>query len=166
MPSRPQGYSVLQIVLHWMIAVLVIFQILAHDGMEAAWHAFNKNTPLAPDDALYANLHIIAGILIFVLALWWIALRLKRGAPPLPEKEHPLLKWLARATHFLLYLIILGMPILGAAGWYLNLPQLVHLHSTGRLLLIPLVIFHGAAALVQHFVLKSDALKRMVVARG
>jgi cytochrome b561 len=166
MSPRPAGYSALQITLHWAIAALVIFQILAHDGMEAAWDSFRKHTPLSPEDAVFSDLHIYAGIVIFVLALIWIWLRLKRGAPALPEGEHPLLKFLARATHFVLYLLIIGMPILGAAGWYLNIPTLVHLHSSGRLLLVPLVIFHAAAAFVQHFWMKSDVLRRMIVVRN
>jgi cytochrome b561 len=164
--QRPAGYSATQIVLHWAIAILIMFQIVAHDGMEAAWHAFTRGTPLDPGDALLADLHIYAGVLVLVLGLWFVVLRLFRGAPKLPEGEHPLLKFTARATHFLLYMLIVGMPLVGLAGWFSGEANIVEVHSTGRLLLIPLVILHAVGALVQHFWMKSDVLKRMVAARG
>ena len=37
--KSPAGYSGTQIVLHWLIAALVFFQVFFGDGMEHAYHA-------------------------------------------------------------------------------------------------------------------------------
>ena len=43
--------------------------------------------------------HVFGGIVILLLAIWRLRIRFSRGAPPLPEKEHPLLKAAAHITH-------------------------------------------------------------------
>ena len=36
MPPARRGYSAAQIALHWIIAVLIVAQVVLHGGMEAA----------------------------------------------------------------------------------------------------------------------------------
>lgn len=49
---------------------------------------------------------MFGGITILVLASWCIVMRHRRGVPPLPEKEPPLLK-AARITHGSLYVLMI-----------------------------------------------------------
>lgn len=157
--ATPASYSRTQITLHWIIAALVIFQILNHDSIVHAWHErMSGAVPNVPSP----NLHALTGILIFVLVLWRLWLRVVRGVPALPEHDHPLLKALAQTVHWVFYLLLLGMPLSGATAWFAGLPQPAIAHSLAEKLLIPLILLHVAAALTQHFVFRSNVLKRMV----
>jgi len=155
----PTTYSRMQIILHWTVVVLVLFQIVFHDGIVALWDARMDGTiPNVPTP----DLHAAAGTLIFVLMAWRLALRLRRGVPDLPKDQHPALKLAASATHILLYVLLLGMPLSGLAAWVFGLELAAQMHSTARLLLIPLIALHFAAALAEHFWFKTDVLKRML----
>lgn len=162
--ARPAGYSFLQIVLHWTVVVLVIFQFLASDGMNRAWRAFERGTgPVSPGDLLFANFHMIAGLTILVLATWRVGLRLKRGAPPPPEHELPALKFVANATHGLLYLMLFVLPVSGSMAWLLGVAVAGEVHQFAKTLLLVVAILHALAALAQHFVMRTDVLRRMLV---
>lgn len=161
-PARPRGFSGLQIGLHWTVAGLVVFQFLAHEGMEHAWRAFRGGRPPDPAENGMVTLHVVCGLLIFLLALWRLWLRFTRGVPPLPENEAWPLKFAARATHFLIYVLIIGMPISGSVAWFGGLPGAAAAHVLAKNVLLALVVLHVAGALFQAVVLKSDVLARIV----
>lgn len=163
MAKERKGYSGLQIGLHWTVAFLIVFQFLAHEGMERAWRAFAGNGAADPADSSMANLHVIAGLSIFVLALWRLWLRYTVGAPPLPANEPAPLRILAKATHILIYVFIIGMPISGSVAWFAGVPAAAEAHSVAQTILLVLVVLHVAGALFQHFILKSNVLTRMVM---
>lgn len=162
LPER-EGYSRRQILLHWTVVLLVLFQWLAHEGMHHAWRGFQRGEPIAANDLLFANLHAAAGIVIFFCALWRVYLRFARGAPPAPAGEHPALKWLARVTHFLIYALIIGMPISGATAWFLGVRPAAEAHEVAFNVLFVLVILHILGALAQQFVFRTGVLMRMLV---
>ena len=57
--AAPAGYSLLQIVLHWTIAALVIFQLFVNDGIQ---HAFDDRMDGDPvEDGAAALLHVAIG---------------------------------------------------------------------------------------------------------
>ncbi len=155
----PATYSRTQIILHWLIAVLVAFQIIFHEGIAAIWD--DRMRGIVPNEPS-PNPHAIVGLLILALVLWRLTLRLRRGTPALPETEHPALKFVASATHWLFYLLLIGMPISGATAWFFGLPQPAQAHSLAEKLLIPLIILHILAALAQHYYFKTNVLKRML----
>lgn len=157
--AAPTTYSKIQISLHWLIAALVISQIVLHEGIEKIWHArMLGSIPNEPS----LNPHAIVGILIFVLMAWRLTLRLTRGTPALPDSEHSALKLIARITHILFYVLLLGMPISGSAAWFLGIPEPAQAHGIAEKILIPLVALHFLAAMAQHFWFKTDVLKRML----
>lgn len=155
----PMSYSKIQIVLHWTVAALVLFQVFAHDGIAAAWTGqmdgtlVNEPTP---------NAHVIAGVLIFVLVAWRLVLRLGRGVPALPADEPQALKVVAKGTHALFYVLLLAMSLSGAAAWFLGIEAPALAHSAARFVLIPLFVLHVLAALAQHFWFRTDVLRRML----
>lgn len=156
---EPASYSRTQIVLHWVIAALVFFQIAMHEGIVQAWAGRMDGTlPNEPTP----NPHVIAGVLILVLVLWRLALRRRRGVPGLPEDEHPALKALATGTHWLFYILLIAMPLTGMGAWIAGSDAMATLHSAARLVLIPLVLLHVVAALAQHFWFRTDVLRRML----
>lgn len=160
--SQPTGYTTTQIVLHWLIAALVIFQIVFGEDIVPAWRAFRRGVEADAADAFAANIHVVVGIAIFVLAIWRFGLRLRYGAPPAPANESTLLKWLGMVTHIVLYLVIFGMPITGGVAWFGGIELASEIHEIGKPVVIIFVALHAAGALYQHFVSKSDVLMRML----
>ena len=59
------------------------------------------------------EVHKSLGMSVFALVLIRLALRIYMGAPPDPTAVHPLLYSLAKLGHGLLYILILGLPMLG-----------------------------------------------------
>ena len=157
---KPADYSAMQIALHWTVAVLVIFQVLLHDGMEEAWDAYEDGEPVVV--GLPVILHIVVGVTILALAIWRIGLRMRRGAPPLPEDHPAALKLVADANHYLLYALLILMPLTGASAWFLGIEDAAELHELGKTLLLILVGLHIAGGLAEHFVLKTNVLRRML----
>ncbi|MBL8584954.1 MAG: cytochrome b [Rhizobiaceae bacterium] len=157
-----KGYSGLQIGLHWLVAALVLLQFLAADGIEHAWDAFRDGT--AAGDLKLAYLHIVVGWIIFALVVWRIVVRLSRGGPELPANEPKLLKIVAHATHGLLYVILLALPVSGSVAWFLGVTPAAGAHVIGKTVLLVLIGLHVAGALFQHFALRSDVLMRMLQA--
>ena len=156
--ATPLGYSRTQIVLHWVIAALVLFQLVFNQGMQDAWEAIEKGGVAGG-----FNIHAAAGLLTFVLVLWRIGLRLTRGAPPAPAEEHPALKVLAIAVHGLLYLLILILPLGGAMAWFLGIETAAKVHAAVQVLLWPLIGLHVLGALAHAFVFRTGVMRRMLV---
>jgi cytochrome b561 len=158
----PAGYSASQIVLHWIIAALVVFQLAFGGMMGPAYRAFRRGTKPAAADLFAANVHVCVGIAVLVLAVWRFALRLTRGVPALPAGEGPVTAWLARIAHFLLYLFIFGMPVTGMLAWFGMVEQAGEFHETMKPVIILVVFLHAAGALWQHFGARTDVLRRML----
>lgn len=161
--ARPNGYSTLQISLHWAVVLLVLFQFLANGAMGDAWDAVREGAPVPPADVLGSNAHAGAGILVLLLAIGRIFLRLARGAPPPPENEATPLRILAHATHGLIYLLLFLVPLSGMAAWFGGVHAAIGVHLIGKTVLMWLIFLHIAGALMQHFVFRSPVLRRMMV---
>ena len=156
---QPRGYSRIQIVLHWTIAALVIFQLFVNEAMQ---RAFADRLDGQIENQNGALLHMVVGLAVLLLAIFRLVLRLLRGAPA-PYKDTPaILRWLGHATHILLYGFIFLMPLTGATAWFLGLEFAAELHEIGRLILVPAIGLHVVGALVEHFVFRNDTLMRML----
>jgi len=156
------GYSAKQIWLHWVLALLIIIQFVLHDGILAISDAMAKGEE--PAMTLIARSHIIIGILIFLLALFRVYVRLTRGAPAAPADEPAVLRFLAGATHLVLYAILLVMPLSGAASWFGGIEAASFGHFVGKFVLLAFFLLHVVGALYQRFILKTDVMARMMQA--
>jgi cytochrome b561 len=118
-------------------------------------------------------------VLLVVLRLLW---RWAHRGPPEPQTP-----WVARATHWLLYGLLVAFPLMGWAnasshGWAVSLFGIVPLpplsppgsplglalgdaHKLTAWVLIAVVALHVADALYRHFTVKDDTLRRMMLAR-
>lgn len=158
----PLNYSIPQRALHWGMALLIFFNLIFSDGMELWNRAARKGETITPDMISSANIHAYVGIAILVLAALRIILRLVQGAPALPADEPPILKFVASATHGLLYLLLIVMPLSGMAKYYFGLELPGELHGgIFKVLLWALIVLHVGGALVQKFYFKTDVLDRM-----
>jgi cytochrome b561 len=140
MTMTTRRYNGLAIALHWTIAILILFQIAY------AWWGLAPLKDDTPEQAAALAFHFSIGLTILMLSLARLGLRLVSPPPPLPADMPGLEKTLARGTHVLFYLLIIGIP---TGGWVLaslgpdpiryfglfdwpHLPFLSHLDKAGR----------------------------------
>jgi cytochrome b561 len=160
--TRPTGYTTAQIVLHWLIAALVIFQLIIGEDIVPAYRAFRRGTDPTAAEMFSANLHVYVGLAVLALALLRFAIRLRHGVPPAPPEESALQRRIAAAAHLVLYGVIFGMPVTGALAWYFGISSMAEIHELAEPLIIVTVALHAAGALWQHFVARTDVLMRML----
>lgn len=153
------GYSRAQIALHWVIFLLIAAQYLLHDAIVAAWAAFQEGREIA-FSPLVAS-HVVGGALIFVLVIWRLLIRARRGAPGEPEGVSRAQAVAAAGMHHTLYLLMILMPISGSVAWFGGVEAAAAGHSVMRIVMIVLVVLHVLAALYHQFVLKNGLIGRM-----
>ena len=161
--TKVLSYTRSQIILHWLIAALVVHQIVFHDAIEEMWQA--RMTGAIPNVASPTP-HTIVGFLIFLLMIARVWLRLKNGAPQPPESEHWLLKKVAGVVHFAFYLLLLGMPLSGAVAWFGGIEAPAAAHGIAGRILIALVALHVVAALAHQFWFRTNLMSRMSLRGG
>ena len=158
------GYSRIQISLHWAIAILVVFQYVAHDPIHEYVEAFGLAGSATEAIPALARAHVFAGILTFALMLIRIFMRFAKGAPALPKEENRVLKMAAHATHSILYLALLLLPLSGAMAWFGQVEMAANAHVALKFVLVAFVALHVIGALYHQFILKNGLIKRMMKA--
>jgi cytochrome b561 len=162
--NAPAGYNATQIALHWVIAALVLFQLVFGDWIKPAYRAFMRGGEPAPAQEFAANLHVYVGLAILALAIWRLAVRARRGVPEAPAGDNPVPRRVAAATHAVLYLVIFAMPVTGALAWFFGFRFMGQVHELAKPVIIAVIALHALAALWQHFYLRSGVLVRMLKA--
>ena len=110
MPASVQDrYGTVAIALHWLIALGIIVNITL--GL------YFVDLPRAdPDRFFLTQTHKSIGLTILVLSVVRVIWRLMNPVPPLPATMSPAMRFAAHATHFLLYFLIIFIPL---SGWLL-----------------------------------------------
>ncbi|MEO8531675.1 MAG: cytochrome b/b6 domain-containing protein [Deltaproteobacteria bacterium] len=152
------GYSRVQISLHWLMLLLLGFNWLFSDPMEQAYRTLERGGALVSTPWL----HIIVGIAVLAFVLLRLAIRLTRGVPAESEAAPPLMRLAGRIGHWVLYGLMLAIPVLGLMAWYLGIEAADELHGLAVDLLVIVVVLHILAALFHQYVLKDGLLKRMM----
>jgi cytochrome b561 len=100
-------YDAVAMSLHWVIALLILLDF----ALAMSFSRFD------PGDALYLlsayDLHMAVGMCVLILSVARVIWRLTHRRPPLPDMALPL-RWLARTSHFLLYVFMVVAPV---SGW-------------------------------------------------
>ena len=159
--SQTDGYAPVQVGLHWLVAALVLFQLVFGESMAAATEAAEEGVAPSASDALLATAHYWVGISILVLFAIRLVVRLRVGAPE-PAQGNPVLALAAKITHWLFYILLVAVPVSGLVTVHLN-PEVGEIHELAKPAFIALIVLHAGAALVHHFVLKDGTLRRMLV---
>ncbi|OCJ03064.1 cytochrome B [Rhizobium sp. AC44/96] len=167
MPSAPiDAYSLPQRALHWLMAVLIFYNLLFTDGMNEWHHIVRRGETPTADQISSANVHAYIGIAILLLAIIRVCLRLAQGAPSETTEEPAVFRLAAKLVHFGLYAFIFAMPVTGIAAYYLGIDSAGSLHADVlKVVLWILIVAHVAGALVHQFYWKSNVLRRMTVGR-
>lgn len=109
--------------LHWLMALMLIAMLFIGAGMVAT--VSERHTWLLA-------LHKPLGIAILVLVIARLAVRIRHRPPPLPVDLPPVQRHVALASHWLLYGLMLTLPLLGwamlsAGGYPIALSDSLHL---------------------------------------
>ena len=169
-----QGFSPLQRLLHWLMAACVLAMLFIGVGMVST---------VMPKYLTLVSIHRPLGIAILLLALSRLALRLRYGAPPLPPDLPEPMKLAAQSSHYFLYALMIGMPLIGLGmisaaaypvalfgGWHLPaiLPQSDNLHTLLwdahfylAFAFFALILLHVAAALFHALVRRDGVFETM-----
>lgn len=128
MPVRRNSYDAVAIVLHWTIA----FAILGNFAL--GWwmhHAIEVDETRTQAVNAY-QLHKSIGLTVLLLSLLRLGWRLLHRPPPLPAGMPTWERFMAKITHWLFYVLMLGIPFSGwlyvSTQWHgeaaLNVPTL------------------------------------------
>src|SRR6185312_241004 len=175
MPVRNTAthYGSVAMFLHWLIALLVIVNL----GLGLY---FSDLPGSDPAKFVLAQTHKSIGLTVLSLSVLRVLWRLVNPVPPLPADMNPGLKFIARTSQFLLYVLIVAIPL---TGWIMvsasrlglptpyfflfdwpNLPKIgdhemwedVHTYlAWSAIVLIPI---HIAGALYHQFIRRDDVL--------
>ena len=157
--TRARFYSRTQIGLHWLIALLIVFEFLLKDQIVAAWNA--RLSGAIPDMPV-GSLHAVVGLMIVCLTLWRGILLLRNGLPPLPKASPRALRAFVRTNEALFYATLLALPLSGALTWYAGIRPLAELHHALIIFLLVIVAIHIAGAMVQQFLLGNNMTRHML----
>src|SRR5262245_58049049 len=161
---------------HWIVAALIFTQFAL------GWIA--EEWPRSPTKVDLFVWHKSTGMLILLLVVLRLCWRMINRTPALPGDMTRLERLAASASHALLYLLIIAMPLSGwvinsAANfplklfWLVPLPNIVApskavqklaegVHETLFFTLAVILTVHIAAAFRHHFVKHDDVLTRML----
>ena len=117
---RGRRYSAVAIVLHWLIAAAIVFQVML---------AWRMDGPFSPQKFALTQLHKSVGITILALSLLRLGWRLANPPPPMPATMSGWERALARLTHVGFYVIMIGMPLTGwimVSASRLRIPTLLY----------------------------------------
>ncbi|WP_306253680.1 cytochrome b [Parvularcula sp. IMCC14364] len=180
MSTQSTQYTNVAITLHWVIAVLIIAQLIGGEIM-------GQLQPISFRFEIY-QLHKSFGIIVLLLSLARLGWRLTHTPPPLPSGMEPWERLVSKTTHILFYVLMIGIPM---AGWLMvsaspmnidtmifkiipwphfpGIPQTEALeaffkdvHNYMAIAAVVLIVLHVAAALKHHFVNRDAVLTRMI----
>jgi cytochrome b561 len=167
-------YSTVAMILHWLIAVLMIYMVL-----------FGEDLIRHPTGTFYPSLHASIGISVLILSFARLAWRLMNPPPALPSTMKPWEVTVSHITHWLFYVLMIGLPLTGLMAFTHQLPKEAILSGTTLFGIAPvpglpdlggmgsdihglaskaaeaLIILHVVAALKHQFWDKDNLLRRM-----
>lgn len=174
------AYDKVARLLHWLTAAGVA--VMVPLGLAMVWRGSTLDIWDGLTDALYST-HKLLGFLLLWLIAGRLLYRLMRGAPPDEPSLAPWQRLAAHGLHWLLYGLLLAVPLAGWVGVSMypalrvfdlfDLPAIAGAdeaaaktvlarHGMLALLLAALALGHAAIALHHHFVRRDGVLRRML----
>jgi cytochrome b561 len=173
---KPQlHFSPVARALHWLMAVMVIAMLFIGAGITAS---------VSERHEWLLNVHKPLGIAILFLVVLRLIVRMTTHTPPLPADLPVWQALAAKLSHYLLYTLMLAMPLIGWAmisasgdpvmlGSSLRLPSIVATHAQTFALLrqthrylaylfFLIILMHLAAALFHAWVRRDEVLDSML----
>jgi cytochrome b561 len=163
-PSHARiAYAPLQIIAHWLTALLVGLQWYTSGGVLRTHEMHPIGHRPDPFDLFLHKLHIYAGVAMLGLVVFRLALRWRYGAPDLPATLPAWAANLAKPLQFAMYGVLAALSVTGLVTTYFWFGM----SSAHRLLvnlLYVLIALHVAAAVWHDFLHRTGMLARMLPA--
>jgi cytochrome b561 len=178
MRTARDDFPGMQRVLHWLMAIMVLAMLFIGVSMVST---------LNPRFLTLISIHKSLGIAILALAVVRLGIRLRRGVPPLPDDLPRTQALAAKLSHFVLYALLIAMPLIGwgmlSAGGYpivlygsLHVPAILphddQLHAILRAthtvlayMFFATILLHVAAAFF-HALIRRDGVFRAMAGVG
>lgn len=120
MSAPAQRYTAVAIVLHWAIAFAILFMIPL-----GWWMGDQAEDGVITDSVFRAfQLHKSVGLTVLALSVVRLAWRLMNPPPPLPEHMPGWERFIAKATHWAFYFLMIALPLSGwvyvSTGWSIH----------------------------------------------
>ncbi len=179
MTRMTQRFTPLQRALHWLMAICILAMLFIGVGMVSS---------IAPKYLCLIAIHKSLGTLILLLALIRLGVRWRYGVPPLPADLPAPMKLAAELSHYILYTLMIVMPLLGwgmlSAADYpvvlfggLHLPMLLtpsaglhtllwNTHYYLAFVFFAIVLMHLAAALFHALIRRDGVFEAMAPLPG
>ena len=169
-----QKYSGVAMALHWLMAILIIFNLASAKLTEGLSRDIR---------GLLMYQHRALGVVLLALILWRLYWRLTHKVPPLPAHTTPLSALAAHAAHWTLYATMVILPVTGIMGeltrgrslglWVVNIASpfagdaamgklFRQTHGLIGNVMIALVTIHILAALYHQFVKRDHLIARLM----
>ena len=182
MSDAPAHYNAIAKTFHWLMASLIVCMLLL------GWIMTADDILDGPGKSLAMHVHESVGMIVLGLGLLRLVWRWINPPPPFPASMPRWERMAAHATHIVLYVLLIAMPL---AGWSIistfphnplffglfpipNLPVLPglpnkkdlreifeNIHATLAWTIVGFVVLHAGAALKHHFIERDDVLLRM-----
>jgi len=173
-------YTKVAIALHWVIALLIIGQIIGGKYM----HSLDPT----PEKFELYQMHKSFGLIILILSFIRLFWRIGHRPPVLPNAMAGWEKLLSKLTHLGFYILMIGTPVIGwmmVSASPINIPTKIfgtipwpdfpgltrsesavnffkEFHELMAYAIIGLLFLHIAGALKHYFLGKDDVLSRML----
>ncbi len=120
MSAQVQRYTAVAVVLHWAIASAIVLMIPL-----GFWMHQQSEGGVVGDGLFQAyQLHKSIGLTVLALSIVRLAWRLMNPPPPLPAHMPGWERFIAKATHWGFYVLMIGLPLSGwtyvSAGWSIH----------------------------------------------
>lgn len=173
MEKRYSTFNLPARILHWLMAIMIIAMLFLGAGMMTSLR-------MRPE---FLNWHIFVGLCVLLLAGIRLLNRILSKTPALPSSLPRWQVMMAHGSHWLLYILMFTMPLLGwatlsSAGFPVHIFHLFTLppiasidpqlytwfrrgHGLFAFLLFAVIICHISAALLHAWVLKDNVFSQI-----
>ena len=171
--TMAKRFPLLSRILHWTMAVLILAMLFIGIAMVSSLSDYH----------LLVAIHKPLGILILILVAIRLVNRLFHPPPPLPDGMPGPLRFAAHASHWLLYVLMFALPLVGwamlsAAAYPIVLAGSLHLppilphsnalyallrplHTALAFLLFATFLIHLSAALIHALIFRDGVFQSM-----
>jgi cytochrome b561 len=173
-------YDRMSILLHWLTVALVVILF----ALAEAWDFLEHGTPLRKQ---LQSLHISLGIMLTIVVMFRLSWRAVVGRH-LPPAATGVKEGAAKTMHFVLYVLLIVQIFTGFVFRWAQAESFMFfglfpvqfstvknkalddavgdIHDIIAWFIIVLMVFHAAAALIHHYLLKDNVLRRMLPKSG
>ena len=156
-----EGFSKYQVIVHWLVACFILFQIATGSTMSNDFLALKDGKISIEEVHKNSWYHFFFGLTIFLLMVIRFILRIIFGVPKPTKQSSSLTIILAKIIHWLFYLVLFIVPISGFVAWNTSNLLIGNLHTASVNALYVLVLIHLVAIVYHQIFLEDNLIDRM-----